>query len=84
MDSVSGSVVPVDELTREALEEMARAEGRPVPEVLREAVEEYRAKSLLDATNEAFERLRRDPAAWRRELEERKAWEATLMDGLTG
>ena len=79
---MSRAAVPVDEPTREALEELARSEGRPVDEVLRNAVEEYRARKLLDETNGAFDELRRDPEAWRRELEERAEWEATLMDGL--
>jgi hypothetical protein len=32
--------------------------------------------------NASFARLRRDPAAWAEELEERRLFENTLMDGL--
>ncbi len=32
--------------------------------------------------NASFARLRRDPVAWAEELEERRLYENTLMDGL--
>ncbi len=40
------------------------------------------AENLLRETNEAYARLREDPAAWADYLEEIKEFDGTLMDGL--
>ena len=50
--------------------------------VLEEALEDYRRKELINETNKAYALLRKDKKAWKEELEERKLWECTLMDGL--
>jgi hypothetical protein len=80
---MSSTLVPVDEPTEEALEQLSRSEGRPVIDILRSAVEDYRARALLEGASGDFARLRRDPTAWAEELEERRLWESTLGDGLT-
>ena len=41
-----------------------------------------RRKKLIQASNEAYAKLRRNPKAWKEELEERALWDATLADGL--
>ena len=46
------------------------------------ALEEYRRKHFLEKANEAFAALKMDPKAWMKEIEERRAWEGTLGDGL--
>ena len=45
-------------------------------------VEYYRRQSFLEALNEDFAALRAQPEGWEGEMEERKFWEQTLMDGL--
>ncbi len=50
--------------------------------LLDDAIEALRRERLLDETNAAFAALKRDPKAWKAELEERRAWDATLTDGL--
>jgi hypothetical protein len=45
-------------------------------------VEEYSREELLEETNRGYAALRGNPAAWQVELEERQAWEATLLDGM--
>jgi hypothetical protein len=45
-------------------------------------VEVLRRIRLLEATDRAYIALRKDPKAWRAELAERGAWEATLGDDL--
>ena len=51
-------------------------------DVLADAVETYSRRVLLDRTNAAFAALRADTREWQAELEERRAWEATLGDDL--
>ena len=55
---------------------------RIVPIVPAKAVEEYQSKNFLEHVNAAFVVLRNDPEAWKREQEERAAWDVTLSDGL--
>jgi predicted transcriptional regulator len=64
------------------LRDLARASGEPMSAVLDRAIEEYRRKRFLEKANEAFASLKLDPKAWARELEERRAWDATLRDDL--
>jgi hypothetical protein len=48
--------------------------------ILAHAIEAYRRECFLEHANAAFETLRNDPKAWRREQEERAEWDATLRD----
>jgi hypothetical protein len=48
--------------------------------ILTHAIEAYRRTRFLESANTAFEVLRKDPNAWRREQEERAEWDATLRD----
>jgi len=58
------------------LKEIAGRTGESAPDILDKALEEYRRKCFLDDANRAFADLRKDDKAWRKELEERKAWDA--------
>jgi len=76
------TVVRVSSATKRILNEMASAEGRPMTEVIAEAVEQYRRRSMLEAINESFARLESDEGA-RADMERDLApWDATLADGL--
>ena len=66
--------------TCETLRVLAASTGRSMQDVLAAAVEAYSRQLLLDRTNEGYAALRASPDAWREELEERTAWEATLAD----
>jgi predicted transcriptional regulator len=79
---MASSTVRVSEATRATLRELASQTGLSMQEVLDRAVDEYRRRSFFEALNRAFTALRNDPQAWAEELEERKAWEGTLADGL--
>ena len=68
--------------THAKLRDIAETTGQSMPEVLDEAVEALRRTQLLDQTNRAYAALRNDPKAWKAELAEREAWEATLGDDL--
>ncbi len=74
--------VRVSKQTHQQLTELAKENGLSMQTVLDRAVEAYRRQSFLEALNADFAALRQDPQAWQEELEERKLWEQTLLDGL--
>ena len=74
--------VRVSEDTHRALKELSEREHEPMPEIVAKAVEAYRRARFLREANEAYAALRETPAEWKLEQEERRAWDATLEDGL--
>lgn len=69
---------------RQLLQSLAKQTGKQQQEIIHEALESYHRDHLLDEINAAFGKLRADPIAWRDELNEREAWDATAVDGLRG
>jgi hypothetical protein len=67
---------------RDLLQELAHASGSSMQVVLEQALEQYRRKQLLEATNAAYATLRANPVAWANLEQERLAWEQTLTDDL--
>ena len=49
--------------------------------VIDKAIGRYRRELFLESLNEDFKRLRESSSDWQEELEERKLWENTLLDG---
>ena len=78
----SGSMMRVPEATHSILRDLSTETGEPMQDLLVEAVEAMRRRRMLELTNAAYAALREDAAAWQEELDERKAWDATLADGL--
>lgn len=76
------TTVRVSRSTKKALDELAAAEERPMTELISEAVEQYRRRSMLKAINESFARLKSDENAWAEMKREQALWDATLADGL--
>jgi len=64
------------------LRELSRVEGKPMLALLDEAVEALRRQRFLEEVNAAYATLRADPRAWKAIEGERRAWDATLPDGL--
>jgi hypothetical protein len=64
------------------LRELAEQTGQSMSEILDKALDAYRRKLFFEQLNAGYAALRADPEAWAEELEERKLWDATLMDGL--
>ncbi len=64
------------------LRDLAKAEGKPMLALLDEAVEALRRQRFLKELNAAYATLRADPRAWEAVEVERRAWDATLPDGL--
>ena len=74
--------VQIAENTQRSLEALSEQTGKTVPEILANAVEEYRRKLFLEGVDRDFAVLKANPEAWAEELEERRLFESTLMDGL--
>ena len=68
----------------DSLRKLSQETGKTIGDLLHDAIREYTQAALLRAANEEFAAIRNDPQAWKEELEERRLWDATLMDGLDG
>lgn len=68
--------------THAKLKELSEQLGEPMPVILAKAVEVFRRQTFLKRLAGDFATLRGDKRAWAEEVAERKAWEATLADGL--
>ena len=75
-------IVRVSENARRSLGDLAAKMDKPMQAILDEAVEAYRRRCFLREANEAYKALRNDPKVWKAELQERRAWDAALSDGL--
>ena len=76
------TTVRVDDQTHATLRELSCDMRESMQAILAKAVEAYRRQQFLIAANADYARLRADPEAWAEELEERRLWDNTLMDGL--
>jgi hypothetical protein len=76
------TTIRVDEDTREKARALSCEMGIPIHEVVAKAVDDFRRKQFLAAANAEYAALRADPVAWAELMEERKLWDATLLDGL--
>jgi len=76
------SNIRITEATHAALRSLATKGGETMQAVLDKAVEEYRRRRFWDHVEAAAGDLRKNPAGWEEELAERRAWDATLADGL--
>lgn len=74
--------VRVSPSTHFILKQLAEREGASHQDILDRAVERYRRERFLREANAAYARFRADDRAWREELAEREAWDATVADGL--
>ncbi|HTU21038.1 MAG TPA: hypothetical protein VMG10_23500 [Gemmataceae bacterium] len=76
------SNVRISESTHATLRSLADEEGDTLQVVLDRAVEEYRRRLFWERVEAAAGDLRKDSTAWQEELTERRAWDATLADGM--
>ena len=81
---MSTAAVRIHDETHSTLKELARQTGEAMSDILAKAIEEYRRRHFLTGLAADFQALRSDPEAWGSELEERAAWDATLLDDLDG
>ncbi len=78
---MSTTTVRIGAETHQVLKEISRRTGEPARVVLRNALEAYRRKCFLEEVNRGFAALKKNKKAWKEELAERRAWDATLADG---
>jgi len=78
-----GLTVRINDSAHATLRALSKRRREPMQAILAQAIEEYRRKTLLEDANRAYAALRKSPKAWREEQEERRAWDATLADGLS-
>ena len=76
------TTVRVDVAVQHALRDLARERGETISAVLEQAVEHYRRQLMFEQANAAWAAMRADQSQWDELLEERRLWEATLMDGI--
>ena len=76
------AVVRVSQSTHAMLRAMSEQTGETMQCILEKAVQEYQKRLFWEQTNAAYAALRKDEKAWKEELTEREAWDATLSDGL--
>ena len=79
--SSKSTTIRVTNHARDTVREISEITGKRQQDVVDEAVEAYRRQILLEKANQAYAALRSDTEAWRTEIEEREAWDATLADG---
>jgi hypothetical protein len=64
------------------LKSLSQEEGQTMQSLIDNALEDLRRRKMLEATNQAFARLKADENEWSEELAERELWENTLSDGV--
>lgn len=77
------TTVRVPRATHRVLREISKRTGRPMQDVVADAVESYRRQQLLEASNLAFAELRRDPTAERALRDDLALLEGAIGDGLS-
>ena len=76
------TTVRVSAAHHQMVQELAAAAKNTIQGTVEKAIEESHKQMFWKQTRAAYAALRSDPEAWEEELQERKAWEATLSDGL--
>lgn len=76
------TTIRVSTHTRDLLQELARRSGISMQSVIEHAVEHYRRKQILEATNAAYAALHADAGAWAELERDRAEWDQTLADGI--
>ena len=79
---MAGTQIRVSETTHRIIQSLSAQTGKSMSVIADEAIEKYKREQFFDGLNDDFKALQADEDAWREELEERKLWENTLLDGL--
>ena len=75
-------VMRIEEKTHQTLRKLSEQLKQPMQTIVSKAVEDFRRNQMFQEAHAAFAALRRDPKAWKEELDERQAWAGTLLDNL--
>ncbi len=74
--------VRVTEATHIIIRDLAKEFGESMQSIVDKAVERYKRELFLEGLSQDFKILQENEADWTLELEERKLWENTLLDGV--
>ena len=74
--------VRVNESTHNTIKDLAREFGESMQTIVDKAVERYKREVFLEGLNQDFKNLQENETDWAEELEERRLWENTLLDGV--
>ncbi len=74
--------VRVNESTHSAISSLAKELGESMQTVVDKAIERYKREIFLEHLNEDFRRFRENEKDWNAELEERRLWDNTMLDGV--
>ncbi|MCA9027475.1 MAG: hypothetical protein KDA86_19860 [Planctomycetaceae bacterium] len=74
--------VRINPQTHTQLKELSEQSGEPMTVLVADAIDLLFRQRFLQQCNQAYERLKADPKAWKAELEERAAWDEALTDGI--
>jgi hypothetical protein len=77
---MSSSTIRISKESNSILREIAAQEKKSLQTILDAAIEDYRRHRFLQEANKAYSVLRRNPKAWKAELDERKQWDAISSD----
>ena len=79
---MASTTVRIDRQSYATLQQLARSAGESMQGILERAIKDYETKCFWEQTDAAYRALRSDATAWQEETEDRRLWEATLMDDL--
>ena len=80
--SPNSTTIRISTTMHKTLKEMAREQSQSMQDILNAAIARYQQYMMIQQLNEDYAALRKDKKAWKEEIEERKLWDNTLMDGL--
>lgn len=72
----------VNESTHSVIRKLASECGESMQSIVEKAVERYKRELFLESLSQDFKKLRENKEAWDEEIEERRLWENTLLDGV--
>lgn len=78
---MAGTQVRVSNSTHQALRHLSLEVGESMQTIIEQAVEQYRRRRFLEGLNQDFKTLKENAESWQDELEERKLWDTTSLDG---
>jgi hypothetical protein len=74
--------VTLDAEISRLLRRCAERDGKSIIETIVKAIDHYDRIRFFEIADAAYKALRADPEAWAEELEERRLWDVTLLDGI--
>lgn len=74
--------VRVNETTHTVIRNLANELGESMQSIVDKAIERYKRELFLESLNQDFKKLQENEIDWENELEERRLWENTLLDGV--